>query len=130
MKTSNCNFCGKEFKYRPQQSRGKFCSTECSGNSRMIHKFKEDTTFGWSMSKYLKKKANYTCEECGVKEWNGKELTMQVDHINGNRRDNRFSNLKVLCPNCHSQTNTFASRNVSEEGRAIMKQNALNNFHS
>jgi 5-methylcytosine-specific restriction endonuclease McrA len=52
------------------------------------------------------------CSECGQDGvWNGKPLVMQMDHINGNNRDNRPDNLRMLCPNCHTQTNTFAGRN-------------------
>ena len=51
------------------------------------------------------------CLECGLTgEWQGKKLTLQLDHINGNSKDNRIENLRFLCPNCHSQTETFSGR--------------------
>lgn len=54
------------------------------------------------------------CRECGLgPTWNGKPITLQLEHINGINNDNRIENLAVLCPNCHSQTDTYTGRNVS-----------------
>jgi transcription elongation factor Elf1 len=53
------------------------------------------------------------CSKCGLEpEWQGQKLVMVIDHINGIHNDNRFQNLRLLCPNCNSQTTTFAGRNV------------------
>jgi hypothetical protein len=52
------------------------------------------------------------CEKCGQDEmWFGEKLSLHLDHINGNHNDNRLENLKILCPNCHSQTSTFGIKN-------------------
>ncbi|MGA4542961.1 HNH endonuclease signature motif containing protein [Uniformispora flossi] len=54
----------------------------------------------------------YHCTICGVGEaWNGRPLILEVDHISGDWRDNRAENLRYLCPNCHSQTDSFCGRN-------------------
>jgi 5-methylcytosine-specific restriction endonuclease McrA len=51
---------------------------------------------------------DYKCVECGnIGKWNEKPLVLQLDHINGINTDNRIENLRILCPNCHSQTKTF-----------------------
>lgn len=55
---------------------------------------------------------DYKCAECeNIGEWNGKNLVLQLDHINGIHSDNRIQNLRFLCPNCHSQTLTYSGRN-------------------
>jgi 5-methylcytosine-specific restriction endonuclease McrA len=51
------------------------------------------------------------CEECGIEEWQGKPITMHLDHIDGNSKNHKLDNLRVLCPNCHSQTDTYCGRN-------------------
>lgn len=53
------------------------------------------------------------CEnpECGLSEWHGKPIVCELHHINGDSTDNRIENLIILCPNCHSQTENFRSRN-------------------
>jgi hypothetical protein len=53
------------------------------------------------------------CAACGVTEWQGRKLVLQLDHVNGIGDDHRLENLRLLCPNCHSQTETYCGRNVS-----------------
>ena len=52
----------------------------------------------------------YECSGCGISDWNGNSISLQLDHINGVPNDNRLKNLRFLCPNCHSQTSTWGNK--------------------
>lgn len=55
----------------------------------------------------------YECECCGnAGEWNGKPLVLQLDHRDGDHSNHSIENLRFLCPNCHSQTDTFSGKNA------------------
>jgi hypothetical protein len=57
------------------------------------------------------------CERCGVSTWQGKRLSLELHHVNGDGHDNRLENLEILCPNCHSQT-------INWGGRALVSSTA------
>lgn len=52
----------------------------------------------------------YECEKCKISSWQGNAITLELHHINGDHYDNTINNLQILCPNCHSQTETYRSR--------------------
>ena len=51
------------------------------------------------------------CSCCGIESWMDKPLNMELDHIDGNRTNHKLENLRMLCPNCHAQTDTYRSKN-------------------
>ena len=53
----------------------------------------------------------YKCAKCGIINWQNEPIVLQLDHINGVNNDHRLENLRFLCPNCHSQTETYAGKN-------------------
>jgi hypothetical protein len=58
------------------------------------------------------------CEGCGLVEWRGRALGLELHHVNGDGLDNRLQNLQLLCPNCHSQTDTWGGRNKLRRARS------------
>lgn len=52
------------------------------------------------------------CEICGLGEWQGKEIPLELHHVDGNRYNNVLDNLQIVCPNCHALTSTHAGRNI------------------
>ena len=111
-KEANCIVCNKEFSFWPKQSRGLFCSNKCCGTHKVQKVFCEDSFLSACAKKYLKEEYfTYECSICGISDWLGMPLTLQIDHINGNNRDNRFDNLRLLCANCHTQTDTWGNPN-------------------
>lgn len=57
------------------------------------------------------------CEQCDRDEWQGGPIPLELDHINGRNTDNRIENLRILCPNCHAQTQTYRGRNIGKAYR-------------
>lgn len=107
-----------ERKYRANGYLARHQSSKERGKIRMLPNeevFKEHSTY----SRYhLKNRIikfgliPYICRDCLLEaEWNGKPLSLQLEHVNGVDDDNRLENLCFLCPNCHSQTDTYAGKN-------------------
>ena len=57
------------------------------------------------------------CEICGISDWLDAPLSLALHHVNGDGKDNRLENLQLLCPNCHSQTDNFAGRNIRPQNQ-------------
>ena len=111
-----CKSCSKEYKYFDSQQSGTFCSRECTQNYRVKTIMESGTAGKGTAISYLKRFVEYVCSECRIKEHNHKPIVLQIDHIDGNNKNNKIENVRWLCPNCHSQTPTFGAKNVSKEG--------------
>ena len=99
------HFTGQRWNENPNNPiyRGKYLPNLCEHSSLSSANVKE-------LVYRLGLKEN-KCEKCGLSEWQGEPLICELYHINGDSTDNRIENLIILCPNCHSQTDNFRSRN-------------------
>ena len=120
-----CVNCNKNFRRRkPSQ---KFCSHACSNEARRGIAYDGSALF----DKEGRRRKNYrllkdlfgefcAMEGCPVSSnWNGQPLVLHVDHINGDNSDNVITNLRFLCPNCHTQTPTYAGRNKAFQKKRL-----------
>lgn len=91
-----------------------------------------ETNWTLLVEKYYKKtwkhfiliEQNNRCAICNEKNiWNGKPLVLQLDHIDGNNMNNERENLRMICPNCHSQTDTFTSKNIKKKEPKVVGSN-------
>lgn len=125
-KEKKCLKCGN-----PVKSRGSiFCSQKCCVEYKKEQKYKhylehqdefvgKEITYEW-LKPIILKEQDYECAiegcTCGT-EWNGKELHFVLDHIDGDATNNKRENLRLVCPNCDSQLDTFKSRNKGKSTR-------------
>jgi hypothetical protein len=121
--TSKCMNCQSIFSYSKNSSSGKFCSNKCQGEFRFINETIPNAEKGlitWpiTLKKVISFKYQYNCFCCGIKEWDSKPISLHLDHIDGNSDNNLLENLRLLCPNCHSQTETFCGRNTKNTKRS------------
>ena len=112
-----CINCKKESKATYQKV-NKFCSVACSTEYKSNeHKRKffsgllEKRIDRPTARKYLAEARGYKCEVCGVSDWQDKPITLHVDHLNGDPSNDRPDNLRLICPNCHSQTEFLGGAN-------------------
>jgi len=115
-----CKNCGKNI-----NNTHWYCSDECKKKSNPSTFLSDDDIFTKNSSRsrnFIKKKfmkfIKNECSICGqLPEWQGIKLVMVLDHINGVPNDNRKENLRLVCPNCNSQLETFTSKNIAFQKR-------------
>lgn len=132
-----CINCGKEFETVRESK--VYCSFQCSAEHKHKESYKD---FLENNEKYCKgnytpknfkdefmKEQNNVCAICGCKpEHNGKPLIFVLDHIDGDASNNKRNNLRMICPNCDSQLDTFKSKNKNSTRRNYWKEHILNNL--
>lgn len=107
----------EEFDLTPPRASGKYKTAKASETNRIPDEilFVENSTYSNRFhikNRLFRLGIPNACSICGLgPEWNGKPITLQLDHINGIYNDHRIENLRILCPNCHSQTSTFCGGN-------------------
>ncbi len=132
-----CINCSKEFETTREDKI--YCSFQCSAEYRHKESYKD---FLEHNEKYCKgnytpknfkdefmKEQNNVCAICGCKpEHNGKPLVFILDHIDGDASNNKRENLRMICPNCDSQLDTFKSKNKNSTRRNYWKEHILFNL--
>ena len=117
-KSSVCIYCKKDLKFFESQSTGKYCSNQCQQDWQWENKTKpkilnNEVQRVQTLRRFLIEQRGYKCEWCGNNGfWRELPMSLEVDHIDGNRKNNFPNNIRLLCPNCHSQTDTFRSKNI------------------
>lgn len=110
-----CFGCSKEMPYRKGTS-NKYCSNKCQKEYEAKAKVSKwlDGHINPTPSiirRHLTESKGYKCEVCNISEWNGSKIVLELDHIDGDSKNNSPSNFRLICPNCHSQTPTYKGAN-------------------
>ena len=116
--TWNCLNCNKKH-VTVEWRVGKYCNNKCQKdhitNNRISQWLNEDKSWGLQIPKWAKNwiidRDGYECSMCNISTWNNSPLILECDHIDGNPKNNKPENLRLLCPNCHSQTESFKGKN-------------------
>jgi hypothetical protein len=67
----------------------------------------------------------YCCSGCGISKWKEQELVLELDHIDGDAANNKISNLRLLCPNCHSLTSTYRGRSINNGKKKVSDEELI-----
>ena len=122
-RTYQCVVCNVESEFRVSKN-NLFCSVKCQHEQRYkiaIENWKNISPGKNRIKKYLAETFGNKCSVCNIEKWNEKEIVFELEHKDGNSENNDKENLCLICPNCHSQTDTYKNKNMGN-GRHIRRQ--------
>jgi Zn finger protein HypA/HybF involved in hydrogenase expression len=96
-------------------------------NKRILDADFETLSFD-RLRKRIKLEQNNKCNKCGIDSWNGKPITLELEHKDGNHHNNERENLECLCPNCHSQTDTWRGKNKRNKRNKISDDEIIKTY--
>ena len=125
--SKSCVICNKNMDWIPNYSKILTCSKKCR-SVMMWEKKKIEIEKGLishrrTLRRYLIEKHGCLCDTCKIDKWMNKQIILEVDHIDGNINNNLPINLRLTCPNCHSQTPTWKARNKGKYKNTQVWQN-------
>jgi len=106
----SCENCGGIL----NRSDRKYCGKECANEHRYLKRIEvalDNKSFSGRLAKKYLLKTSSSCSVCNRKTWNGEPIPLEVDHKDGNSENRDIRNIRLICPNCHSQTPTYKGRN-------------------
>ena len=150
----SCKFCEKMYVPKDARNKGGFCSRDCLNLYNKAHpeevlarNLKSKATSmknrraKWDQLPFEQRPGGYQrelifeeqdgkCLHCGLNEWLGRSMPLEMDHIDGNRSNNKRENLRLLCPNCHALTPTYKGRNVDRQASPVTDDQILQSLVS
>lgn len=142
MEITTCIECGKEFSfYKSKTHERKFCTNKCQNifQTRILTEKNIKLLIEGKLSDVARQRIKRTmlaygipnrCAICNITDWLGKPLPFVLDHIDGSSNNNKLENLRFLCSNCDSQTETYKGRNKGKGRKSLAKEEQLQQMGS
>lgn len=124
----NCHWCNSPLLKKTSK---KYCDIHCQVKYLYMNNFLDwylelsNSFDNNALRKHLETRYGHECSNCKITNWRGFDIVFDVDHINGDSNNNGPDNVRLLCQNCHSQTENFSYKNKGQ-GRYSLKKELLN----